>query len=124
MPSKIDIPVDYKRPEWRALADGVIAAGSVKHLRGTPPPGLPAGGYWEYRKRAAKGRLYLVYNLRAGNGNEGRAYVIASVDPEFASAAMCWQPKPHAKHEFNFDSGPIVVHYDALAMPHYIEPVR
>ena len=118
---RILIPVDCKRPEWQTITDGVVSTGSCKHLRGTTPPGLPPGGYWDYRKRVKNGRVYLMYSIPAKDNTPGKAYAIASVDPEYADLAVKWQPQPNSHRRFDFVSGPVVVHYDALALPARIE---
>ena len=118
--ARITAPVDCKNPAWQTIVDSVVKAGNVKHLRGVVPEGLPAGGYLVYSKRSPYGRIYLVYNVRS----EGRAFVIASVDPEYADAAQKWQPRPYAVRLFNFKSGMVRVHYDSNALPCQIEAMR
>lgn len=113
MPSAIADPVDIKNPAWAGLVESVLKAGNVKHLRGVVPEGLPPGGYWEYRKRVDKGRVYLMYNIRATS----KAYTIASVDPEFAQEALLWKPTPNTSRLFRFPSGAVEVHYDEQALP-------
>ena len=117
MPSAITAPVDCKRFECQSIVDSIVATGNVNAFRGTTPPGLPPGGYWEYRKRADKGRMYITYNLFAKSVVPGRCYVIASVDPEYAQAAVAWKPQPYAEQRFDFASGSVLVRYDAQALP-------
>lgn len=117
MPAKITAPVDCKRPEWQHFVDIAVRTGSNKALRGMTPEGLPPGGYWEYKRRAKKGRIYLAYKTRE------REYVIGSVSFD-ADLEQEWTPKPFASRAFAFDSGPVVVHYDAMALPCRIVGVR
>jgi hypothetical protein len=46
------------------------------------------------------------------------------VTVEHAQGAMKWRPKPNDVKQFNLDSGPVVVHYDALALPARIEALE
>lgn len=118
MATKIAVAVDCKDPAWQAALDQVIADGHAKSLKGTALPGLPKGGYYEYKKRASKGRVYLTYRTPL------RQWVIGSVDPSFADEARRWKPTPGCVHAFEFASGPVVVHYDAMALPCRIVGVR
>lgn len=116
--ARIAAPVDCKNPAWQDMLDAVIQTGTAKTLKGQSPPGLPSGGYWEYRRRCNGGRVYLMYNVPTFPGSKNkRTYVIGSVTPEHAQEALAWKPKPNAQREFNFASGPVVVHYDAQALP-------
>jgi hypothetical protein len=121
MPPRITADVDCKRPEWQHYLDTAIAAGNARSLRGTTPDGLPPGGRWEYRQRApeGKGRVYLAYIMPSG-----RMYTIGSVTVEYAQQAVRWRPKPNDVRQFNLDSGPVVVHYDAMALPARIEALE
>lgn len=123
--ARIAAPVDCKDPRWQEMLDAVIETGTAKTLKGQTPPGLPPGGYWEYRKRVNGGRKYLMYNVQIEPGKPNkRTYVIGSVNPEYAEEAMAWKPKPNCKQHFDFESGPVVVQYDALALPERIVPLR
>ena len=125
MPYTIGDAVIYKRPEWQPLVDAVLQTGNVKAVRGKVPEGLPPGGYWEYRRRSNYGRVYIMYNVPVSGGtkNQRTYHVIGSVNPDYAQDAVRWKPKPNCERQFNFESGPVVVHYDHMAYPCRIVPV-
>ena len=119
--ARITAPVDCKNPAWQDLLDAVVATGTAKTVKGKTPPGLPPGGYWEYRRRVNGGRVYLMYNVPVEPGKlNRRTHVIGSASYEHAQSAVAWKPKPNCEREFDFDSGPVLVQYDALALPYRI----
>lgn len=118
---RIADPVVCNRPEWQALLEIAIAAGSHHPLKGITPEGLSPDGYWEYRKRSKYGRVYLVWNVRTEKGK--KVVVIGSVHAEHVDAGM-WKPSPNSERQFNFDTGPVVVKYDHQALPERIDPLR
>lgn len=109
MPGRIADPVVCNDPRWRDLLDEVVARGHSRDMVGVTPAGLPEGGYLGYRERAKGARLYLTYSVG------GRSYTIGSVTPEYAASVN--KPKPNSRKVFRFDSGPVEVRYDNLAMP-------
>ena len=112
---KITALIDCKRPEWRHHLDNAIAAGNARNLRGETPDGLPPGGRWEYRRRAAYGRVYLAYILP-----DGKMHTIGSVAPEHAEASLKWKPRPNSERIFEFETGTVKVRYDEHALPCHI----
>jgi hypothetical protein len=119
MPHTISDPVVYKQPEWKPHVDAIMKAGNVKPVRGITPEGLPPGGYWEYRRRSNYGRIYIIYSVPVPGGkkNQRTSHVIGSVNPDYAQDAVIWKPEPYCKKRFDFSNGPVVVHYDAQALP-------
>lgn len=115
---KITVDVDCKDPAWQAALDQVIADGHARSLKGVVLPGLPPVGYYEYKRRVRGGRVYLTYKTPGGQ------ITIGSVNPEYADEARRWKPTPNCDRLFEFSSGSVVVHYDAMALPCRIVGIR
>lgn len=116
-------PVDCKRPEWQQLVDIVVKTGSAHSLKGVTPEGPHPGGFWEYRRRSVCGRVYLMYCTPLPDKKSRYTYhAIASVDSDYAESMLAWKPQPNCEREFNFESGPVIVMYDHMALPERIVP--